>query len=285
MKKINKAVLSICLTMLFGGCDELMTESYTSSSGSSSGSSEGNDMASSIADDIVSGIDNKVGEIGANASAVYLGGSDALTKLSEELKSDNISSEMKNSKLFKVLTSILWNDCVILESGSSFEQPRGDILSLNYRAGTYNLSTNMSDYSVFYFVYDRITNITNGVNDEIKEYYIEKESMDFDGLIGEYLEIYLLYAKGKIVDSGKETVFGKEMEYEDISVCDEVIRFYFDGDNTAYRIDTLSGSYSKLSNNTDKSLTVPFGYRLVSAEQFAMDLLESGQLDKNMEEK
>ena len=107
MNTAKKITLCICLSMIFCSCDSLMSESYSSE--------QSEEIVSSIADDIVSGIGNKLEEIGENASLTYSGSSGALRVYSEALKSDDISSEMKNSRYFKVISSVIRNDCICVE--------------------------------------------------------------------------------------------------------------------------------------------------------------------------
>ena len=253
--------------MIFCSCDSLMSESYSSE--------QSEEIVSSIADDIVSGIGNKLEEIGENASLTYSGSSGALRVYSEALKSDDISSEMKNSRYFKVISSVIRTDCICVERGRSFIDQDASIASFNYVSTYYNIKTNTHeiitahDEGVYHFH-------INHLDDDLKEYYIEEVSTnDIERMTGIYdiLEVHRDCAEhGKIIGSGKETVFGKEMEYEDIDYKDKTTRFYFDGQYTFYTIDTESGAYYKFTNNTIAKCRVPFGYKEVSRDMFIYDV-------------
>lgn len=267
MNTAKKITLCICLSMIFCSCDSLMSESYSSE--------QSEEIVSSIADDIVSGIGNKLEEIGENASLTYSGSSGALRVYSEALKSDDISSEMKNSRYFKVISSVIRTDCICVERGRSFIDQDASIASFNYVSTYYNIKTNTHeiitahDEGVYHFH-------INHLDDDLKEYYIEEVSTnDIERMTGIYdiLEVHKDCAEhGKIIGSGKETVFGKEMEYEDIDYKDKTTRFYFDGQYTFYTIDTESGAYYKFTNNTIAKCRVPFGYKEVSRDMFIYDV-------------
>ncbi|MDY3792922.1 MAG: hypothetical protein SOZ56_10675 [Oscillospiraceae bacterium] len=267
MNTAKKITLCICLSMIFCSCDSLMSDSYSSE--------QSDDVASSIADDIVSGIGNKLEEIGANASLTYTGSSGALRVYSQALKSDDISSEMKNSRFFKVISSIIRTDCICVERGRSFADQDASIASFNYISTYYNIKSDTHiiitahNEGVYHFH-------VNYLDDDLKEYYVEEVStndIERDTGINDILDLYKCYAEyGEIIDSGKETVFGKELEYEDISCKGETTRFYYDGQYTLYTIDTESGAYYKLANNTIAKCRVPFGYKEVSRDKFIYDV-------------
>ncbi|MGN1101841.1 MAG: hypothetical protein ACI4RG_06580 [Huintestinicola sp.] len=267
----KKLAMCICLSMLFCGCDSLMSESYSSSQSNDSG----NDFASSIADDIISGIGNKLDEIGEDVSLTYSGSSGALRVYSEALKSDDISSEMKNSRYFKVISSVIRTDCICVERGRSFVDQDASIASFNYVSTYYNIKSDTHeiitahDEGVYHFH-------INHLDDDLKEYFVEEVSTnDIEKMTGifDILELFKSYAEhGKITGSGKETVFGKEMEYEDIEYNGETTRFYYDGQYTLYTIDMESGQYYKVANNTNTVCRVPFGYKEVSLDMYHYDV-------------
>ncbi|MGN0637240.1 MAG: hypothetical protein ACI4J0_02620 [Huintestinicola sp.] len=277
MNIAKKLTMCICLSMIFCGCDSLMSDSYSSGNNSSTKSEE-NEIVSSIANDIVSGIGNKIDEIGENASLTYWGSSGALRVYSEALKSDDISSEMKNSRFFKVISSIIRNDCICMERGSSFVDQDASIISFNYVSTYYNIKSETQEYHDIITAHDEGAYHfhINHLDDDLKEYFIEEVSTnDIERMTGinDILELYKSYAEdGEITGSGKETVFGKEMEYEDIDFKGETTRFYYDGQYTLYTIDAESGAYYKLTNNTNAKFRVPLGYKEVSRDLFIYDV-------------
>lgn len=266
MKKDKRLILCVCIPMLLCSCGSIL--------------SDYNVDGEKTKNEIVSGIENKIGDVAADFSLTYWGESNALKEYSEKLKSDKISPEMKNSRFFRAISSVVWGNCVCIETGFSFTEQDASY-SFNYIAGFYNVRMDETDQSgIPETIVDSQKKMTYYINASTKEYCTEKATNtvvnEFDSMLGSYLDVYdVLAVNGKITGSGKETVFGKEMEYEDISLMDETSRFYYDTDNTLFLINTESGSYHKLANYSNANTYVPFGYKEVSMERFVYDGLEN----------
>lgn len=260
MKRTRIINLCICISLLLGGCDSLTTESAETIN------------YDDIANDIVSGIGNKLNDVGTSISLTYIGKSNTIKELAEVLKSEKISSEMKSSRFFRTAVSVVSSDCAVIEEGESFAE-RKPMMSVNYLLGRYRVDMSpMIEGLDMYEICDAQNKMHYYVNDTNKIYCEEElSSSDINSTDRSYLGMLEFYRElainGKITETGRETVNGKEMEYEEIEFFEDKMRFYFEDDRTMYMIDTSTGAYMMLSSRTSEDFTVPFGYKKVSMEE------------------
>lgn len=272
MKKIKKTALCICAVVMLSGCDSLMSGSYSST--------DSDDKAfSKFVDDVASGIGNKLDEASVDARLTYIGRSDAMKSYAERFRSSDISSEMKNSRFFGVIVSAISSDALSYENGADFSvQEPLNLMSYslgNYHVKMQDMFPGIDARSIFsswdkkmYYIYD-----------PKKIYYMEEMDdaavSEYDSLIISCLEMYEYLAEnGRISGSGKETVFGSEMEYEDITAASETVRYYFENSHTMYTVNTVTGEYTKFTSTPKADFTVPSGYSSLSAEEWAMSAVQ-----------
>ncbi|MBP0956911.1 MAG: hypothetical protein J5997_06030 [Oscillospiraceae bacterium] len=276
MNITKKSALCICAALILSGCDSLMSESYSSE--------QSDEIVSSIANDIVSGIGNKLDDIGTNASLTYLGNNEVLKEYAESLKSDKISIEMKNSRFFKVLSYMIWNDFMYFESGKSFTEQYPE-QSITYFAGKYSVKMDDMVQGVdSYMIFNSYDSTIYYVNNASKIYCTDKSSDSdtslYDSLLKSGLDMLVYMAEiGEVTGSGKETVFGKEMEYEDINFGENTGRVYFENNYTMYALDTETGTYSKVIGVADAPISVPLDYKKVSMEKWAYVTAKDGSAE------
>lgn len=282
MNVTKKSALCICAALILSGCDSLMSESYSSE--------QSDEIVSSIADDIVSGVGNKIDEIGINASLTYLGNNEVLKKYAESLRSDTISIEMKNSSFFKVLSYMIWNDFTYFELGQSFSDPY-PYQSMTYFAGKYSVKMDDMVQGVdSYVICNSLNDTLYYVNNASKIYCTDKASESdiplYDSLLEAGLDMLVYMAEiGEVTGSGKETVYGKEMEYEDIIFGENTARVYFENSYTMYALDTETGSYAKVIaavsavGDVGTPISVPLDYKKVSMEKWAYKTVADGSTE------